>query len=82
MAFGDIDQPRNFEERCVLANRMKDEFEMPMEVLVDSMEDQSRDLFSDLPSPVYMVDRYGIVRHKFPWPDQQQISDALKTMNE
>jgi len=78
MAFRDIAQPESFAERCDLALRMKDEYEMPMTVLVDTMEDQSRALFSDLPSPVFILDSKGIVRSKFPWPDQEQIAEAVK----
>jgi len=51
MAFKAIAQPETFEARVELAKKMKDEYEMPMTVLVDTMEDQSRALFSDLPSP-------------------------------
>ena len=80
MAFGNIAQPATFEERCTLAQKMKEEFEMPMEVLVDTMKDESRELFSDLPSPVFIIDAGGTVRHKFPWPDQVQISEALNDL--
>ncbi len=80
MAFQDIAQPETFEERCALASRMKDEYEMPMTVLVDTMEDRSRALFSDLPSPVYILDGEGVVQAKFPWPEQEQIADALREM--
>lgn len=77
MAFRNIAQPESFAERCELALRMKDEYEMPMTVLVDTMEDQSRSIFSDLPSPVYVLDAKGIVRAKFPWPDQELIEEAV-----
>lgn len=59
---------------------MKDEFEMPMDVLVDTMEDQSRQIFSDLPSPVYVMDGKGVVRAKFAWPDQEQIKLAVASV--
>ena len=77
MAFGNINQPETFKERCTLAKRMIDEYEMPMDVLVDTMQDSSRQLFTDLPSPVYILDAKGIVRSKFPWPDQMQIKSAV-----
>ena len=60
---------------------MKDEFEMPMDVLVDTMEDQSRQIFSDLPSPVYVMDAKGVVRAKFAWPDQEQIKLAVTSLS-
>ncbi|MEL7498633.1 MAG: hypothetical protein AAFN77_13585 [Planctomycetota bacterium] len=77
MAFGNINQPETFEERCDLAQRMIDEYEMPMDVLVDTMSDSSRALFTDLPSPVYVLDAQGKVQAKYPWPDQEQIKNAV-----
>jgi len=77
MAFRDIAQPESFAQRCKLASRMKDEYQMPMTVLVDTMEDQSRALFSDLPSPVFVLDAKGVVRAKFPWPEQELIEEAI-----
>ena len=82
MAYKDIAQPETFAERCELAERMKSEFEMPMPVLVDTMRDDSRALFSDLPSPVYILDARGVVRAKFPWPDQVTIERAVKQINQ
>ena len=61
---------------------MKDEFEMPMDVLVDTMDDSSRKLFSDLPSPVFVIDKEGIVRDKFPWPDQEQIAESIEKIRQ
>lgn len=77
MAFRDIFQPETLEQRFALAKKMKDDYEMPMTVLVDSMEDQSRELLSELPSPVFILNGEGMVTHKFPWPDHVQIADAL-----
>jgi len=59
---------------------MKDEYELPMKVLVDSMEDQSRALFSDLPSPAFIIDAKGI-REKFPWADAETIGPAVARLN-
>ena len=77
MAFKAIAQPETFEARVELAKKMKDEYEMPMTVLVDTMEDQSRALFSDLPSPVFIIDAKGVIRNKFPWPESEQIESAV-----
>lgn len=82
MAFWDIAQPETFEARCVLAERMKSEYEMPMDVLVDTMDDVSRKLFTDLPSPVFVLDANGVIKHKFPWPDQEQIKEAVEKLGE
>lgn len=78
MAFRDIAQPESLPERMTLARRMKDEYELPMTVLVDTMEDQSRALFSDLPSPAFVIDGAGVVRAKFPWAEGEQIAAAVE----
>jgi len=80
MAFKNIAQPETFEQRCALAKRMKDEYELPMTVLVDSMEDQSRELFSDLPSPAFIIDDKGTIREKFPWADAETIGPAVNRL--
>ena len=82
MAFKEIAQPETFEARVQLARKMKDEYEMPMTVLVDTMEDQSRALFSDLPSPVFIIDAEGTIRNKFPWPESAQIKSAVAKISE
>lgn len=81
MVFKNIAQPETFSERCKLAEKMKSEFEMPMPVLVDTMRDESRALFTDLPSPVYILDSDGYVRAKFPWPDKDSIQKAVEEIN-
>ena len=80
MAFKDIAQPETFEARVKLAAKMKKEYEMPMTVLVDTMEDQSRALFSDLPSPVFIIDAQGMIHDKFPWPESEQIKIAVSEL--
>lgn len=80
LAFKDIEQPESFEARCALAKRMQEEYELPMILLVDTMEDQSRALFSDLPSPAFVIDAQGIVRAKFPWADAETIGPAVENL--
>jgi len=82
MAFRNIAQPETFEARVQLARRMKEEFEMPMTVLVDTMEDQSRALFSDLPSPVFIINSDGIIHQKFPWPESEQIANSVNELRD
>ena len=80
MAFAEIAQPESFEARCALAKKMQEEYELPMTILVDTMEDQSRALFSDLPSPVFVIDAAGKIVAKFPWPDGPQIKQAVEAI--
>ena len=81
MAFKDIAQPETTKERITLAKKMKDEYELPMPVLVDTMEDQSRALLSDLPSPAFVVDSKGTIQAKLPWPEMKLIQDAVTQVN-
>lgn len=77
MAFRDIAQPQTLEERCDLASRMVAELELNIPVLVDDMDDRSRELFSDLPSPAFVIGPDGTVAAKLPWADEPQISRVL-----
>ena len=80
MAFREIAQPETFEQRVALAKRMNDEYELPMTVLVDSMEDQSRALFSELPSPAFVIDAAGVIREKLPWAEAETIAAAVEKL--
>ncbi len=80
LAFKEIAQPENLEQRLELAKKMKEEYELPMTVLVDSMEDQSRALFSDLPSPAFVIDAEGTICEKMPWADAQPIEAAVEQL--
>lgn len=77
MAFADIAQPGTFAERCALARRLRDEVEVPLPIYVDGMDDASRALFSDLPSPAFLIDRDGRIADKLPWADPAPLAQAL-----
>lgn len=79
MAFKEIAQPQTLAERCELARRMQEELELKMQILIDPLDDRSRELFSDLPNPAFIIDPSGKVVAKFPWADPQQIAQALRT---
>ena len=78
MAFASIVQPENIQQRTELARRMKDELELPMDVLVDAMDDSSRALFGDLPSPAFVIDASGAIVAKFPWAEASLIEKAIQ----
>ncbi len=80
LAYKDISQPETVAERTELAKRMKEEFELPMTVLVDSMKDTSRAVFTDLPSPAFIIDAQGVLRGKMSWAQPDDISTFLSTM--
>ena len=80
LAYKNISQPETVAERTKLAKRMKDEFELPMTVLVDSMKDTSRALFTDLPSPAFVIDEKGVLRGKMSWSQPEDISKFLNSM--
>lgn len=79
MAFTELRQPASFEERRELAIRSRDEFELPMTFLIDDMEDRSRALFSDLPSPAFVIDGDGIIVDKLSWADPEALAATLAT---
>lgn len=76
-AFEDVKQPATFAERCALAERMRDELEVTMPIYVDGMDDASRALFSDLPSPAFVIDREGRIADKLPWADPEPLGNAI-----
>ena len=77
MAFAKITQPKSIEERITLAKKMVEELELPVTTLVDTMEDSSRALFSDLPSPVFILDANGVLRCKQTWPSINPIVNSV-----
>ncbi len=80
MAFADVAQPVTFAERCTLARRLREELEMPLPIFVDGMDDASRALFSDLPSPAFLIDRSGRIADKLPWADPAPLEVALQAV--
>lgn len=53
---------------------------MKCTILVDGMDDESRALFGDLPSPAFIVDASGRIVDKLPWADPDQIGERLKAL--
>lgn len=80
MAFADVAQPRTFAERVALACRIRDELEVTLPIYVDGMDDASRALFSDLPSPAFLIDRSGRIDDKLPWADPAPLETALGSL--
>ena len=77
MAFRDIAQPATLAERCALAQRIRDELEVPLPILVDGMDDSSRALFSDLPAPAFVLDAKGAIVDKLPWADPEPLAASI-----
>jgi len=77
MAFATVEQPTTFAERLTLARRIRDELEVPLPIFVDGMDDASRALFSDLPSPAFVIDRLGRIADKLPWTDPEALQKSL-----
>jgi hypothetical protein len=77
MGFRDIAQPTTLAERTELANRLKDEFGLKMNVLVDSMDDASRALYSQLPGPLFIIGPNQQVIAKHPWMDAALIETEI-----
>ncbi len=77
MGFRQIEQPRTLEERCTLARRSKDELELPIPFLIDTMADLSRALFGDLPHSAVIVSPDGSIFEKLPWADPELLDQAV-----
>ena len=80
LAFRAIEEPTNFEERRALALRVRDELQIPMTILVDGMDDASRALFGDLPSPAFVIDEQGVIRDKLPWADPELLAKSVTAL--
>jgi len=78
MAFKDIAQPANWEERKALAEKAKKELELDALFLIDEMGDPSRALFGDIPNPAILVELDGTVKDKLAWADASVLRDLLK----
>jgi len=77
MSFKDIAQPKTYAERCALATRTRSEFQVTSPLLVDDMNDQSRALFGDLPTPAIVIDPEGRVSVKLPWAEPDVLKPRL-----
>lgn len=78
MGFDDIVQPKDYDERCQLAERTRDELELhDATILVDGMDDQSRELFGDLPSPAIVIGPDGLILDKLPWAEPAVLGPRL-----
>jgi hypothetical protein len=81
LAFTEVGQPSTYAERQALAIRCRDELQIPFRILVDGMDDASRALFGDLPSPAFVIDSAGRVANKLPWSDPDRIAEILKGLD-
>jgi len=73
LAFRDVLQPKNFEERAALARRTRDELDLDVEIWIDDMGDSSRAAFGDLPSWGVLISPNGHVMRKVSWPDPDEL---------
>ncbi|MBL8734933.1 MAG: hypothetical protein JNL12_00770 [Planctomycetes bacterium] len=81
MAFADIQQPADLGERVQLARRTCEAMALPPDqIWVDGMDDQSRALFGNLPSPAIVVDPFGVIRAKLPWAEPELLAPLLKEL--
>jgi hypothetical protein len=81
MAFADVEQPKDLGERCALAQKTCDELALPSaRVWIDGMDDQSRALFGDLPSPAIVIDPRGVIRSKLPWAEPDALTPIVQQL--
>jgi tetratricopeptide (TPR) repeat protein len=77
VAFKNIRQPETYHERSALAKRTKEELELELPFLIDTMEDLSRAYFGDLAGPAIIIGPDGIICAKLPWAEPQKIGPVL-----
>jgi hypothetical protein len=80
MAFKEIGQPRTYEERWAIASRTREELTLKSPILVDEMDDRSRALFGDLPSPAIVIGPDGVIRCKLPWAEPDVLEGRLEEL--
>jgi hypothetical protein len=80
MAFADIPQPTTIAERLALARRTCAEFELPEDFWIDGLDDQSRAMFGDLPSPALIIRPDGTVAAKLPWSEPEPLGSRIETV--
>lgn len=67
--YSDIDQPENYEERHVLAQRTCDDLHPATLIVIDDMENSVRKAYGGLPNSAFIIDKGGIVVQKENWAD-------------
>jgi hypothetical protein len=77
MAFRDVAQPVNREERAELAQKALDECKLDVDVWVDDLGDSSRAAFGDLPHAAVVIDPAGVIRLKLSWCEPQALRVTL-----
>jgi hypothetical protein len=77
MAFRNVPQPLAIEERAALARKAADEFGLDCSFWIDDLSDQSREAFGDLPHWAVVVGGGGMIRHKLPWADPDELHAAV-----
>jgi hypothetical protein len=78
MGFREIRQPESYDERRALALKTRDELQIDFPILIDTMDDLSRALFGDLPSPAVVIGPDRIIRAKLPWAEPERIEPRLR----
>jgi alkylhydroperoxidase family enzyme len=57
-------QPKDYAERCTLANGCMTKLKMNMPLLVDEMDDRVGNAYSGMPARLYLIDRDGSIAYK------------------
>ena len=67
MNFQDIDQPIEMEERLELAGRCRSELGLERTIVVDRMDNATREAYGGLPNSAYIIKPGGEIVHKEAW---------------
>lgn len=77
MAFSEVPQPVDREERTELARKALQELRLDVELWVDEQGDRSRAMFGDLPHSAIVIDPDGRVRLKLSWCDPEVLRRTI-----
>jgi hypothetical protein len=72
---------RTLEEKRRTALRLRDEEGEDRPILVDSLDGAGHRTYGGLPNALYVVDRRGVVVHRAPWADPDDVAAVLDALD-
>jgi hypothetical protein len=77
MNFQDIDQPVEMEERLELAGRCRSELGLERTIVVDKMDNATREAYGGLPNSAYIIKSGGEIVFKEAWGNAEGWPEVL-----
>ena len=77
-----VDQPQTEEEKAENARRLKEEYDLPFDVVVDTLDGQLHRRFDVKPNAAHLIDGGGHVAFRSLWAADPALSDAVERVME